>query len=381
MHAMNTDNTTYNPDLNESIINTGLHIILTTDEDDSRPVYISGNFNNWRTQDKEFVMEKIGNGSYHYKFAHDFNYPAMLLYKFTKGDWSEVEIDSHGNRTENRSVAAYTGVQNEHVARWRKNWLPFKQSYLPQVQLISDEFKIPQLNKTRKIWALLPHDYDNSSENYPVMYLQDAQNLFNEKAEFGNWEIDKKLAVMSEYKIGKIIIIAIEHAEEDRIKEYNVGKTVLGKGQGKKYIRFVTDTLKPYVDSNFRTKKEREFTGIGGSSMGGLISIFSGLRNPETFGKLMIFSPSLWVVPELKIDAKKVYTAGTKVYLYAGGDESKTMIEHIKKFQNDLISNQFIADKSQINLSINRQGKHSETFWSDEFPKAIEWLFFNTKDS
>ena len=381
MHAMNTDNTTYNPDLNESIINTGLHIILTTDEDDSRPVYISGNFNNWRTQDKEFVMEKIGNGSYHYKFAHDFNYPAMLLYKFTKGDWSEVEIDSHGNRTENRSVAAYTGVQNEHVARWRKNWLPFKQSYLPQVQLISDEFKIPQLNKTRKIWALLPHDYDNSSENYPVMYLQDAQNLFNEKAEFGNWEIDKKLAVMSEYKIGKIIIIAIEHAEEDRIKEYNVGKTVLGKGQGKKYIRFVTDTLKPYVDSNFRTKKEREFTGIGGSSMGGLISIFSGLRNPETFGKLMIFSPSLWVVPELKIDAKKVNTAGTKVYLYAGGDESKTMIEHIKKFQNDLISNQFIVDKSQINLSINRQGKHSETFWSDEFPKAIEWLFFNTKDS
>ena len=381
MHAMNTDNTTYNPDLNESIINTGLHIILTTDEDDSRPVYISGNFNNWRTQDKEFVMEKIGNGSYHYKFAHDFNYPAMLLYKFTKGDWSEVEIDSHGNRTENRSVAAYTGVQNEHVARWRKNWLPFKQLYLPQVQLISDEFKIPQLNKTRKIWALLPHDYDNSSENYPVMYLQDAQNLFNEKAEFGNWEIDKKLAVMSEYKIGKIIIIAIEHAEEDRIKEYNVGKTVLGKGQGKKYIRFVTDTLKPYVDNNFRTKKEREFTGIGGSSMGGLISIFSGLRNPETFGKLMIFSPSLWVVPELKIDAKKVNTAGTKVYLYAGGDESKTMIEHIKKFQNDLISNQFIVDKSQINLSINRRGKHSETFWSDEFPKAIEWLFFNTKDS
>jgi predicted alpha/beta superfamily hydrolase len=258
--------------------------------------------------------------------------------------------------------------------------LPFKQSFLPQVQLISDEFEIPQLNKTRKIWALLPHDYDNSSESYPVMYLQDAQNLFNETAEFGNWEIDKKLAVMSEYKIGKIIIIAIEHAEEDRIKEYNVGKTVLGKGQGKKYIRFVTDTLKPYVDSHFRTKKEREFTGIGGSSMGGLVSIFSGLRNPEVYGKLMIFSPSLWVVPELKIDPKKANTADTKVYLYAGGDESKTMIEHVNKFQNDLISSEFVKEKSNINLSINRQGKHSETYWSDEFPKAIEWLFFNTKN-
>ena len=381
MQVLNLDNTTLMRELNHSTINTGLHIILTTDEDDSRPVYISGNFNKWRTQDKEFLMEKIGSGSYHYKFSHDFDYPYMLLYKFTKGDWSEVEIDSDGNRTENRSTVAHTGVQNEYVARWRKNWLPFKQSYLPQVQLISDEFNIPQLNKTRKIWALLPHDYDNSTESYPVMYLQDAQNLFNESAEFGNWEIDKKLAVMSEYKIGKIIIIAIEHADEDRVKEYNVGKTVLGKGQGKKYIRFVTDTLKPYVDSNFRTKKEREFTGIGGSSMGGLISIFSGLRNPETFGKLMIFSPSLWVVPQLKIEAKKVNTGDTKVYLYAGGDESKTMIEHIKKFQNDLISNQFIQDRSKINLSINRQGKHSETYWSDEFPKAIEWLFFNAKDS
>jgi len=379
MQVMNSDNTTFNPDLNNSIINTGLHIIMTTDEDDARPVYISGNFNNWCTQDKDFLMEKIGNSSYHYKFSHDFDYPIELLYKFTKGDWSEVEIDSHGNRTENRSTLAHTGNQKEHVARWRKNWLPFKQSFLPQVQLISDEFEIPQLNKTRKIWALLPHDYDNSSESYPVMYLQDAQNLFNETAEFGNWEIDKKLAVMSEYKIGKIIIIAIEHAEEDRIKEYNVGKTVLGKGQGKKYIRFVTDTLKPYVDSHFRTKKEREFTGIGGSSMGGLVSIFSGLRNPEVYGKLMIFSPSLWVIQDLKIKLKKTNAEDTKIYLYAGGDESATMIEHTKKLREDLIDSEFIKDKSKINLSINRQGKHSETYWSDEFPKAIEWLFFQTK--
>jgi predicted alpha/beta superfamily hydrolase len=378
---MNSDNTTFTEEISNPILNTGLYIILTTDEDDARPVYISGNFNNWYTQSKEFMMEKMGVGLYHYKFPVDFNYPVELLYKFTKGDWSEVEIDSFGNRTENRSTSNHTGIQKEHVARWRKNWLPFKQSFLPQVQLISDEFEIPQLNKTRKIWALLPHDYDHSSESYPVMYLQDAQNLFNEEAEFGNWEIDKKLAVMSEYKIGKIIIIAIEHAEEDRLKEYNVGKTVLGKGQGKKYIRFVTDTLKPYVDSNFRTKKEREFTGIGGSSMGGLISIFSGLRNPEVYGKLMIFSPSLWVVPDLKINSKKANLADTKIYLYAGGDESSTMIDHIKKFQEDLITSKFVKDKSKINLSINRQGKHSETYWSDEFPKAIEWLFFNTKET
>lgn len=378
---MNFDNISNTSEPDTSVIKAGLHIILTTDEDDLRPVYLSGNFNDWLTQDKSFMMEKIGNGLYHFKFTSDFEYPEMLLYKFTKGDWSEVEIDNGGNRTENRATMKHTGTQKEHVARWRKNWLPFKQNFLPQVLLISDEFEIPQLNKTRKVWALLPHDYDTSKESYPVMYLQDAQNLFNEDAEYGNWEIDKKLAVMSEYKIGKIIIIAIEHAEEDRIKEYNVGTTILGKGQGKKYIRFVTKTLKPYVDSNFRTKKDRGNTGIGGSSMGGLISIFSGLRYPKVFGKLMIFSPSLWVKPDMKIIMDEEQTEDTKIYLYAGGDESSTMIKHIKNFKANAIASEFVKDKMKIKLSINKEGKHNEAYWSDEFPKAIEWLFFNTKDN
>ncbi len=359
-----------------------LNILLTTDEDDDRPVFISGNFNNWHTQDKDFEMEKIGNGLYHYKFSNDFVYPEELLYKFTKGDWSEVEIDKYGNRTDNRSCKDHCGVHKEHVDKWRKNWLPFKPNFLPKVHLISEEFEIPQLNKTRRIWALLPHDYEESGESYPVLYLQDAQNLFNEKAKYGNWEIDKKLAVMSEYKIGKIIIIAIEHAEKDRIKEYNVGKTVLGVGQGKKYIRFITDTLKPFVDKTFRTKTEREYTGIGGSSMGGLVSIFSGLMYPEVYGKLMIFSPSLWVVPKMdftSIDFSE--PSDTKIYLYAGGDESATMIDHVRKFKKNMIKNEFVTNKMKINLSINMQGKHNETYWSDEFPKAIEWLFFNTKDN
>mgnify|MGYP006194515335 CR=1 FL=1 len=363
----------------KKIIEPQLNIILTTDEDDERPVYISGNFNNWITQDKNFEMERVGQGLYHFKFAHDFNYPDELLYKFTRGDWSEVEIDKFGNRTENRSCKQKNGVRKEHVAKWRHNWLPFKSKFLPKVHLISEEFEIPQLNKTRRVWALLPHDYETSTEHYPVIYLQDAQNLFNENAQYGNWEIDKKLAVMAEYKIGKIIVIAVEHAEKERIKEYNVGNTVLGTGEGKKYIRFLTDTLKPFVDENFRTKPEREFTGIGGSSMGGLVSIFSGIMYPEVFGKLMIFSPSLWVVPELKINPKKAFSADTKIYLYAGGNESETMIEHTHAFYEKLVTTEFVKDKTKINLSINRHGTHSETYWSDEFPKAIEWLFFQSK--
>lgn len=378
---MNPQNKVHTFEPEDDLQEPQLNILLTTDEDDDRPVYLSGNFNQWHTQDLNYQMEKIGNGLYHFKFPADFAYPDELLYKFTKGDWSEVEIDKYGNRTENRSCKEHSGVRKEHVEKWRKNWLPFKQNFLPKVHLISDEFEIPQLNKTRRVWALLPHDYEQTTERYPVLYLQDAQNLFNEKAQYGNWEIDKKLAVMSEYKIGKIIVIAVEHADQDRIKEYNVGNTVLGAGQGKKYIRFITDTLKPFVDKSFRTKPEREHTGIGGSSMGGLVSIFSGLMYPEVYGKLMVFSPSLWVVPKMNFSQIDFSEPGeTKIYLYAGGDESATMIDHVKRFKKNIMKNELAAQKMKIHLSINMLGKHNETYWSDEFPKAIEWLFFNTKD-
>jgi predicted alpha/beta superfamily hydrolase len=358
----------------------GLTILLSTDEDDDRPVYLSGNFNQWITQDRKYQMSKQAKGKYTFTFPADFSYPEELIYKFTKGDWSEVEIDKFENKTPNRHCKKRSGFQREHVPKWRQNWLPYRPSQLPQVHLISEEFEIPQLNKTRKVWALLPHDYNTSEEQYPVLYLQDAQNLFNEKSPFGNWQIDKKLAVMSDYGIGKIIIIAIEHAEKERVLEYNVGKTLLGEGQGKQYIRFLTDTLKPFVDKNFRTKPEREFTGIGGSSMGGLVSLFSGLIYPEVYGKLMIFSPSLWVIPKIKFSFLDFFEPmETKIYLYAGGEESATMVTHIKKFKKRLLKRDSLREKMEIQLSINEQGRHNETYWSDEFPKAIEWLFFSNR--
>lgn len=355
-------------------------IILQTIEDDDRPVYLAGNFNNWATQDYRFLMKKITQGKYEFEFPQGTEYQQELVYKFTKGDWSEVEIDRHGQRTPNRHWNDENKIREEKVAKWRKNWLPYRPSQLPQIHLISEEFEIPQLNKTRKIWALLPHDYKTSSETYPVLYLQDAQNLFNENAEYGNWQIDKKLAVMSDYGIGKIIIIAIEHAESERVQEYNVGKTLLGAGHGKKYIRFITETLKPFIDKTYRVKSDRDNTGIGGSSMGGLVSIFSGLMYPEIFGKLMVFSPSLWVIPKIKLGFLDFFEPlETRLYLYAGGDESKTMVTHVTKLRDRLLKRESLQGKMKVKLSINKEGKHNETFWSDEFPKAIEWLYFSDK--
>jgi len=357
-----------------------LHLILTTDEEDERPVFLAGNFNHWMTRDPHFQLEKVGQGVYQFVFPADFVYPDEMQYKFTRGDWSEVEIDAYGNRTSNRSCRQHRGVRREHVYKWRRNWLPYKQSFLPEIHLVSDEFQIPQLNKTRRVWALLPYNYHHTDERFPVLYLQDAQNLFDESAPYGSWEIDKKLAVMAEYGIGKLIIVAVEHADKDRISEYNVGQTVLGQGQGKQYIRFLTDTLKPFIDMHFRTLPAREHTGIGGSSMGGLVSIFSGIMYPEVFGRLMVFSPSLWVVPKIKLSFLDLERPqDTRIYLYAGGDESETMVGHVEHFKKRLMKKNY-ANQLHVRLSINEEGKHNESYWSDEFPKAVEWLFFSHKE-
>lgn len=358
----------------------GLTIRLRTDEDDDRPVYIAGNFNNWATQDRLFQMKKLGEGSYAYQFPKDFEYPLELAYKFTKGDWSEVEIDKYGSRTPNRYCKPMVGIQEEYVERWRHNWLPYKNDFLPKVQVLSKEVEIPQLNKKRRVWVLLPHDYQRTKERYPVLYLQDAQNLFNEKSPFGNWEIDKKLAVMAEYGIGNIIVVAVEHGETERVVEYNVGRTILGQGEGKKYIRFLTDTLKPLIDKTYRTKHEREFTGIGGSSMGGLVSFVAGIIYPEVYGRLMIFSPSLWVLPKIKFNFLDIFDPmPTRIYLYAGANESETLLKEVKKLKKRLWKRKAMRDSLEIQVSINPEGKHNETYWSDEFPKAIEWLYFSNR--
>ncbi|HMU06506.1 MAG TPA: alpha/beta hydrolase-fold protein, partial [Kaistella sp.] len=242
---------------------------------------------------------------------------------------------------------------------------------------------IPQLNRTRKIWALLPYNYHNTDKTYPVLYLQDAQNLFNEGSAYGNWEIDKKMSILAEYGRGDVIIIAIENGSEDRIKEYVLDyNSITENAEGKKYIRFLADTLKPYVDSVYRTKPEREFTGIGGSSLGGLISIYSGFLYPEVYSKLMIFSPSLWVNPENnfpQMNFKNPYNI--KVYMYGGEQEGSQMTERIERFEKtmegweDSHSLQF-----DFKISINPEGKHQEFFWSQEFPRAMEWLYYNTTE-
>ncbi|MBC8767483.1 alpha/beta hydrolase [Arenibacter sp. BSSL-BM3] len=251
-------------------------------------------------------------------------------------------------------------------------------SYNPEIRIIADDYEIPQLNKKRRISVLLPHGYEYSSKSYPVLYLHDGQNLFDGGGPYGNWAIDEKLSDLSKNGMGDIIVVAIDHAEEERVLEFSPFKeTKWGKGDGKKYLKFLVETLKPQIDKNFRTLKEREFTGVGGSSMGGLISIYAGLRYPSVFGKLMIFSPSLWITPKIYFDAINFHQPyPTDIYLYAGGDESANMVGNVEKLKQILEEKNKEGTKVNIELHIDPDGKHEEWFWSREFPTALEYLYF-----
>ena len=163
--------------------------------------------------------------------------------------------------------------------------------YSPIIEVIEEAYYIDEFDTTRKISALLPYNYYDSDRHYKVLYLQDGQNLFNPHAPFGDWAIDKSLEVLASEGYDDVLIIAIDHGDERRIREYLPYRhSRHGKGLGKAYIKFMREKLIPYVHKKYRVLEDYADTGIGGSSMGGLISLYGGLKHPEIFGKLMVLS-------------------------------------------------------------------------------------------
>ncbi len=264
------------------------------------------------------------------------------------------------------------------MCRKKLSMQPALESFYPHVEVVSHRFEMPQLGTYRRISVLLPHDYYHTDKRYPVLYLQDGQNLANPNAPFGNWEVDKSLARLAAAGKGALIVVGIDHGGADRIREYTpFRESLVGPGQGEKYVRFVTDTLKPYIDEHYRTLPDRTHTGIGGSSMGALISIYAGLAHPEVYSRLLVFSPSLWVSPQIRFASLRfARPLPCRIYLYGGGREGAQMVPHIRRFKKNLERQMGDAHLLEVHMSVDPQGRHDEYHWGREFPKAVDWLFF-----
>ena len=250
--------------------------------------------------------------------------------------------------------------------------------FRPIIKVIEEAYEIPQLQATRKISALLPYDYYDSDKYYPVLYLQDGQNLFNPFAPFGDWAIDKSLEKLAQEGFSDIIIIAIDHGDNERINEYlPYYHPRYGEGKGHFYIQFVIEKLIPYINKNYRTLTDFANTGIGGSSLGGLISLYAGLSNPGVFGKMMIFSPSLWIAKKIFDQTKSFQPLRkSKIYLYSGGKESEGHLPNAQKLEAILREKMVENNDIDFKFSLNEIGVHAEVYWRHEFPKAVKWLYF-----
>lgn len=230
----------------------------------------------------------------------------------------------------------------------------------------------PQLNMEKKIWMYIPNSYHSSNKYYPVIYMHDAQNLFdNETSYVGEWKVDEHLDILSE---NEAIIVGIEHGNEKRIDELTpYAHPKYGGGNGENYLEFIMHTLKPHIDVTYRTLKDSENTTIFGSSLGGLISFYAAIKYPDTFGKAGVFSPSFWFSEKIyELAEQSMISETSKFYFLVGSKEGENVVADQEKMVT-LLKEKKVGEGQVINRIIEG-GEHNEAFWSTYFTEAFLWL-------
>lgn len=229
-------------------------------------------------------------------------------------------------------------------------------------------------------------DEDNQYRRYPVFYLNDGQNLFDTGTSFTGveWRVgETALRLISEKRIPPMIFVGIDNAQRDRIKEYlpylSVDPLVL-RPQGERYPAFLLREVIPFVSAQYRTAKGPESTGLGGSSLGGLISLYVAMVQPGVFGHLLLESPSLWVANrQILRDARGLREWPRRVFAAIGTrevgreDKDEQAVEQVLELERLL--RRAGLDESRLRVEVDQGATHSERAWAKRLPEALEFLF------
>jgi len=249
------------------------------------------------------------------------------------------------------------------------------------------EMKPYQDHRMRTIRVWLPDDYDGK-KRFPVLYMHDAQNLFAGHDRLEKWFVERGMGPLAQDGIS-LIIVGVDTSStrfSELCPEYPVNKKFLTKKimngldpTGSEYAAFIAEYLKPIIDSNFRTLKDTAHTGIGGASMGGLMSLDMILRYPETFGRALVFSPAFISFKTgdilARLDAYDMSRMKNhRIYMYNGGQtlDAQLTMPTIKVY-NKLVSMGLTS--SEIALVTDSREPHFEVPWAKWFPDAIRYLF------
>ena len=244
------------------------------------------------------------------------------------------------------------------------------------VQVLPYQFVMPGLDRQRSIRLYLPPSYKTSEKRYPVIYMHDGQNLFDDMtADAGEWGVDESLNQLAEKHGLEMIVVGIDNGGDFRMNELSPWENKrFGKAQGKQYMDFIVKVVKPYIDTNFRTRKDRLHTAIMGSAMGGLMSHYAAHAYPEVFSKAGIFSPSYWYSQQVfSFTQRKKAPLDARLYVMYGDKEGDGMIADTDKMRRQLKQQ---GHPRQNNLFKRvPKGEHNEQLWRTEFPEAVQWLF------
>jgi predicted alpha/beta superfamily hydrolase len=243
------------------------------------------------------------------------------------------------------------------------------------------------LANRRDILVYLPLGYRRfPGKRYPVLYLQDGQNVFDAATSFAGveWGVDETAdRLIRANLIEPLIVVAVANMGEDRVHEYAPTRGIIdakarrkkrSKGLAGHYAEFLAEELKPYIDRRYRTRAEPEFTGLGGSSLGGLVTFAIGVLYPHVFGRLLVMSPSIWwdnfAIYRLvdSIEQKPPL----KIWLDTGTAEPGW--EQMRELANRLIEKGWILGKS-LQYMEAQGADHSEAAWAARVEPALRFLF------
>lgn len=233
----------------------------------------------------------------------------------------------------------------------------------------------------RDLIVYLPEEYVSSHRKYPVLYLHDGQNLFDGNTSYiagRTWEVHETAdRLIASGEVEPLIIVGIYNTGEHRIREYTpTNDPKYGGGEANLYGRMVIDEIKPFIDNTYRTLSGPNHTGLGGSSLGGLVTLYLGLLHPEIFGRLAVLSPSVWW------DAKSILTFVSvaqpeprpRIWLDMGTQEGKRTLQDTEALHKLLVEHGWVNGRDVLYRRI-RGGTHDESAWATRVGPFLKFLF------
>lgn len=339
---------------------------------DTTTVYISGDIDllgSW--QPDKTPMTFKGNHLWEKTFITKPG--ASIEYKFTLGSWQKEGLDKQGNPFPNFSInTATTKVKTDTIYQFGQHLNKIVGQITGQIQYFKDQHADGLLNRDVIVW--LPPDYDKDlSKKYAVLYMHDGQNLFDPKtSSFGtDWQVDETCdSLIKMGKIPPVIVVGINNTA-DRSLDYSPGT------KGTAYMNFIIHKLKPMIDSTYRTLPDRKHTFVGGSSMGGLISMMLVWEHPEVFYGAICMSPAFQYqdfdyVP--KITSDKATKKDVKIYLDMGTIGLETQLQPgVNAMIQALKAKNYLENKDYFYVK-EEQARHAEADWARRLPKALIFL-------